>query len=546
MKILQLLTLSIFVFMLGCQEDDNAFGTVQAPTNLTVTVDVANDQSGNVSVTPTADGALNVHVIFVEGNDPVVVSSGETATYRYTQSGQYTQIINVIAYGRGGASSSRAISIDLDVRLVIDPVVLANIAGNANEGKRWIWDSSNAGHFGVGDPVETFPNFFSAAPNQLDPCMYDDVLVFSHDGQDNYTFDLETQGATFINWAEIKRFFPDADPQVFVDECRNIDDQIELNTDFTIVEDQTTGALKLVVTNSTMSYYAGIPEYEITELNANRLVVRGIQDPFDPPGDMLAWYHTFVPESGGQSTDCGASTGETGTGNLDVLVWAEEFDTDGAPCSENWAFDLGTGDNGWGNEEEQYYTDREDNIKVEDGVLKITAKTEDFQGSPYTSARIKTQDLFEFTYGKIEARAKLPTGGGTWPALWLLGADFQTNPWPAAGEIDYMEHVGNNQDVIFSSLHYPGNSGGNAITQSTTVPGVSDEFHIYAVEWTVSEIRFSVDGNVYHTFANSLALPFNKDFFLIVNVAMGGTFGGNVDPNFVESTMEVDYIRVYQ
>ena len=547
MKRFQIIILSVFVLFLGCQEDDNVFGPITAPSNLTLSVSVANDQSGNVSVTPTSDGALNYHVIFVEGDEPVVITEGETANYRYTLSGQYSQIITVIAFGTGGASSSKAVTIDLDVRLVINPDVLANIAGNANEGKRWVWDSSNAGHFGVGDPAELFPNFFSAAPNQLDPCLYDDVLVFTHDGQDNYSFDLETQGATFINWAEVKRFFPDASPQEFVDECRDINDQIATETDFAIIEDPATGALRLVVTNSTMSYWAGVLEYEITELTPNKLVVRGLQDPFDPPGAQLAWYHTFVPEdTGGGQTGCGGATGNTGSGNYDVLVWAEEFDADGAPCSENWAFDLGTGNNGWGNEEEQYYTDRADNIVVENGLLRITAKRESFQGSEYTSARIKSQDLFEFTYGRIEARAKLPEGGGTWPALWLLGGDFQTNPWPAAGEIDYMEHVGNAQNEIFSSLHFPGNSGGNAITQSTIVPGVSDEFHIYAVEWTPTEIRFEVDGNVYHTFANSLALPFNKDFFLIVNVAMGGTFGGNIDPSFTESSMEVDYIRVYQ
>ena len=112
--------------------------------------------------------------------------------------------------------------------------------------------------------------------------------------------------------------------------------------------------------------------------------------------------------------------------------------------------------------------------------------------------------------------------------------------------MDIMEHVGNQQDVIFSSLHFPGNFGGNAITESINVPGVSDEFHIYGMEWNANEIRFSVDGTVYHVFENSGDLPFNKNFFLILNVAMGGNFGGAIDPAFQESTMEVDYIRVYQ
>jgi len=534
----------LLVFVMGCQEDDSVFGPVTTPTSLQVSIDVSNDQSGNVTVTPTAEGAINFHVLFVEGNDPVVILPGETAAFRYTQSGQYSQVITVIAYGTGGASSSLATTIDLDVRLVIDPTILQQIAGTANNPKRWVWDASNAGHFGVGDPAESFPNFFSAPPNSLNDCLYDDALVFDHDGNDNYSFVLETASETFMNWAEVKRFFPDATPIQFEDECRDIDNQIATNTDFVIIEDAS-GSIKLTVTNSTMSYWSGAMEYEIIELTDTKLTVRGIQEPFDPPGDPLAWYHTFVPD-GAPAPLCGGGTGATGSGNNDVLVWAEEFNEAGAPCSENWSYDIGTGDNGWGNGEEQYYTSEQSNVIVENGSLKITAIAESFNGSDYTSTRLKTQDKFEFTYGRVEARAKLPTGGGTWPAIWTLGADFETNPWPAAGEMDIMEHVGNQQNTIFSSLHFPGNSGGNAVTQSTFVPNVSDDFHIYEMEWTPTQIIFSADGTPYHTFPNNGTLPFDKDFFLIVNVAMGGNFGGNIDPNFNQSSMEIDYIRVYQ
>lgn len=540
-KILSVLMLAFLAF--GCQEDDIEFGDVITPGNLTVTVTVANDQTGNVTVKPTAENALNFHVYFRSDADAVVIANGEEASFRYTQDGQYTQEIVVTAFGTGGASSTKAVIVELDVRLIIEEGVLLNIAGPANEEKRWVWDSSNAGHFGVGDPAETFPNFFSAGANQLDPCLYDDVLTFSHDGENNYRFQLETTDATFINWAEIKRFFPDADPQIFVDECRNIDDQIELDTSFVIVDDEF-GNPTLTVTNSTMSYWSGAEVYQILELTADKLVIRGIQDPFDPPGDQLAWYHTFVPENGGPPPTCNAFTGETGSGNNDVLVWAEEFDEDGAPCTGTWNYDLGA--NGWGNNESQNYTDRPENIIISGGTLKITAKAEEFQGSDYTSARINTYQKFEFEYGRIEARAKLPTGGGTWPAMWLLGNDFITNPWPACGEMDFMEHVGNNQDRIFSSLHYPGNSGGNAQTQSIEVPGASDEFHIYAMEWSPTQIVFFVDGEEHFTFQNTSNLPFDHEFFVILNVAMGGTFGGAIDPNFVESTMEVDYVRVYQ
>lgn len=539
-RILPLLILLLSV--VSCQEDDNQFGDVVAPTNLQINVVVADDQSGNVTVTPSAESAINFHVIFLEGEDPVVVSNGQDANFRYTQSGQYTQVITVIAYGTGGASSSRTISIELDVRLIIDPVLLSQIAGSGS--KRWVWDSSNAGHFGVGDPAVDFPNFFSAAPNQLDPCLYDDVLVFSHDGNDNYTFELETDNATFINWAEVKRFFPDAAPQQFVDECRFIDDQIETNTTFVIIEEG--GTLSLTVTNSTMSYWSGSFEYEITELSEDKLIVRGLQDPFDPPGQQLAWYHTFVPEDGTAPTCPSGHTGASGSGNNDVLVWADEFDIDGLPCSANWTYDLGTGDNGWGNGELQYYTDRPENAVVESGLLKITAIAEPFQGSDYTSARIRSENLYEFTYGRVEIRAKLADGGGTWPALWMLGANFDSVGWPTCGEIDIMEYRGNQPNVIHATVHYPGNSGADGVTDTTFIQDVAADFHIYELEWDENNIIFSVDGEVYHTVPNDASLPFNLDFFLIMNVAMGGTFGGDVDPGFTQATMEVDYVRVYQ
>lgn len=537
---------SLLVLAFACQEDDNEFGAVTAPTDLTVTVDIAPDNSGNVAVNASASGALYYHVYFLSGADPVVISDGETANFRYVQSGTYTQEISVVAFGAGGVSTSAAVVVDLTVILQVDPVLLENLAGAPGEGKTWIWDSSNAGHFGVGAVSETFPNFFSAGANQLNPCLYDDQLTFEHDGQGNYRYTIETQAATFINWAEIRRFFPDITPNQFEDQCLNIDDQILIDTAFVIVEDPDAGKTFLTVEESTLSYWSGAMEYEIVELTEDKLVVRGIQIPFDPPGEDLAWYHTFVPADDGGPALCSAFTGATGSGNNDVLVWAEEFDEPGAPCSDTWSYNLGNGDNGWGNGESQYYTDRPENVIVENGNLVITARAEEFEGFDYTSARLITFQNFDFEYGRVEARAKLPTGGGTWPAIWLLGSDFQTETWPACGEMDIMEHVGNIQDRIFSSLHYPGNSGGNAVSQDINVPGVSDTFHTYGLNWTPDIIEFSVDGEVYHTIPNNSTLPFDNEFFIIVNVAMGGNFGGNIDPAFESSSMEIDYIRVYQ
>ena len=229
-----------------------------------------------------------------------------------------------------------------------------------------------------------------------------------------------------------------------------------------------------------------------------------------------------------------------------VLKFADEFDTNGAPDPLVWSYDLGTGNNGWGNEEEQNYTSDAKNVKVEGGNLIITAIKESSGSKPYSSARIKTQGKYSFKYGKIEIKAKFPTGVGTWPAVWSLGSNFSTVSWPACGEIDFVEHVGKEQDKIFGSLHYPGNWGGNAVSGTKLISNASTEFHIYKVIWNSKTIRFFVDGVLYKTASNASALPFNQDFFLIVNVAMGGNFGGPIASTFTQSSMFIDYIRVYQ
>lgn len=227
-----------------------------------------------------------------------------------------------------------------------------------------------------------------------------------------------------------------------------------------------------------------------------------------------------------------------------ALVWSDEFNTDGAPDASKWGYDLGAG--GWGNGELQYYTNRSENATVLGGSLKIKMIKGDFSGSPYTSARLLSKNKYAFTYGKVEARAKLPTGRGTWPAIWMLGSNISTVSWPACGEIDIMEHVGNDQDRIYGTLHYPARYGGNADGASKVIPNVSTEFHIYSLEWSATSIKIFTDGQLIHSVANSTSIPFNHDFFLILNVAMGGAFGGNVDPAVNSATMEIDYIRVYQ
>ncbi|MDP2089432.1 MAG: glycoside hydrolase family 16 protein [Flavobacteriaceae bacterium] len=228
------------------------------------------------------------------------------------------------------------------------------------------------------------------------------------------------------------------------------------------------------------------------------------------------------------------------------LLWSDEFNTNGAPNPTYWNYDIGTGSNGWGNNELQFYTNRAENVIVENGILKIIAKKEIYSGSNYTSARILTKDKFSFKYGSVEIRAKLPTGGGTWPALWMLGSNIGTVGWPACGEIDIMEHKGNDLNKIYSALHHPGHSGSNPDSGNITISNATTEFHIYKVDWKENSIKFYVDNQLIYSFSNNQNVPFNHNFFLIFNCAMGGNFGGSIDPNFTSATFEIDYVRVFQ
>ena len=233
-------------------------------------------------------------------------------------------------------------------------------------------------------------------------------------------------------------------------------------------------------------------------------------------------------------------------------VLLEEFDTEGAPNSSVWTFDLGRGDNGWGNQELQYYTDRTENIKVENGYLLINAIQEPFEGANYTSARIKSENLFEQQYGRFEARMRLPYGQGIWPAFWLLGNDCDVNTWPQCGEIDIMEFRGQEPSKIHGSVHGPGYSAGNAVTKSYTLNNdrFDTGFHVFGIEWSPDAINYYVDGDLYNTITRD-DVPgewvFDHPFYIIINLAVGGTFVGSPDTNTeFPQTMLVDYVRVYE
>ncbi|MBT8393636.1 MAG: glycoside hydrolase family 16 protein [Flavobacteriaceae bacterium] len=225
------------------------------------------------------------------------------------------------------------------------------------------------------------------------------------------------------------------------------------------------------------------------------------------------------------------------------LVWSDEFNIEGAPNPSNWNYNTGAG--GWGNNELQTYTDNSENVIVEEGVLKIIARADASVG--YTSARIKSENLYEFTYGTIEVRAKLPAKQGTWPAIWLLGANFDQIGWPACGEIDIMEQTGWDKNKVLGTCHWSFNGNYAGYGLETSVSNASTSFKTYKLEWTEGgAIRIFVDNNEYFVMTTNSSMPFNEDFFIILNIAIGGNLGGDVDPSFTEDSMEIDYVRVYQ
>jgi beta-glucanase (GH16 family) len=236
-----------------------------------------------------------------------------------------------------------------------------------------------------------------------------------------------------------------------------------------------------------------------------------------------------------------------------IPVWADEFDTPGPPDPGKWIRQAA--EPGWTNRELQCYTDRRpENARVEDGCLVIEARRDRFGGHEYSSARLCTRGLGEWLYGRFEIMARLPAGRGTWPAIWLLAADTTYGPWPACGEIDIMEHVGYMPGTVHASVHcYAQNFLNNRQNTSPhPVPGCTEDFHLYACEWRPDRIEIYADHYKVLSYPKKgkgwQSWPFDKPFYLILNLAVGGTWGGKhgVDPDIWPKRLEVKYVRVYR
>lgn len=258
------------------------------------------------------------------------------------------------------------------------------------------------------------------------------------------------------------------------------------------------------------------------------------------------------------------TTGGSGLGNVDntpkdkgwafesTPVWSDEFSTDGAPDPAKWGYDIGG--SGWGNNELQYYTSSTNNASVANGILSIIARKEFFDGKNYTSSRLVSRTKGDFLNGRIEVRAKLPAGRGTWPAIWMLPTDWAYGNWPNSGEIDIMEHVGYDPTRVHFSVHTEAynHTKGTQKSNNRVIASAMTEFHKYRVDWTPYAVRGYFDDEFMFEFVNEgkgyTAWPFDKRFHLLLNLAVGGNWGGvnGVDDTIFPATFEIDYVRVYK
>lgn len=269
---------------------------------------------------------------------------------------------------------------------------------------------------------------------------------------------------------------------------------------------------------------------------------------------VLMFLSTFTLGCDSKNSVTEVQNKSTDSLNIDgyKLVWNDEFDVAGKPDDTKWGYDIGG--NGWGNNELQYYTEDSVNVRVNNGNLEIEVHYYPNLDINYTSARLVTKNKGDWKYGRIEVRAKIPAGLGSWPAIWMLPTDWEYGGWPASGEIDIMEHVGYDQNNIHGSVHTESYNHkiGTQKSNQIVIPSASTEFHTYAVEWEAEKIDFFVDEQKYFSFANEhksyAEWPFDKRFHLILNIAFGGNWGGaqGIDNSIFPIQMDVDYVRVYE
>jgi hypothetical protein len=549
-KNIYIILFSLMTILFGCQENDYQFGDVISPTDIVITADVVGvdsnnlygDGSGTVNFTATANNASS-YVYYFDG--VATASPSGILSKRFSKVGVNTYTVVVKANGTGGVSSTK--TIDVEVFSSFSDIEAENFLSGANVGdsKKWYWQADKDLFVGLGPVTDDYGNgefAYEAWWNGIKAwdaekaCMFDNEFVFTRT-TNGLTFE-QTVGPAFVPGTYAGTL------GVAGDQCHDETVATSMFGVKTVAFGPSTSKAAIegsynnapyrgtefeISDGGFMGWFAGSGTYDIISVTNDELVVRVIE-----AGGGFAWYHKFTSTKPVQGSSY----------VYNDLVWEDDFNTDGAPDATNWTYDLGAG--GWGNGESQTYTNSADNAKVEGGSLIITAKADGSGG--YTSARLKSQGLRKFTYGRIEVKAKLPSAEGTWPAIWMLGSNFSTVGWPLCGEIDIMEQKGDDKNITLGTCHWfdSASSSNASYGETTAISNASSEFHLYTVEWTDTEIKIYLDDAPFYEMANNANLPFNADFFLILNVAMGGTLGGNIDAAFTEDTMEIDYVKVFQ
>lgn len=547
--------LSMALLFTSCQDDDSTIGDIVVPTGVTISAEIVGqdadnpfgDGSGIVNFTSTADNEITYQFNFGDGKTGVA-PSGETV-HRFTQTGINTYTVVASAVGAGGVMSST--SMDVEVYSSFSDEEAENLLSGelVGDSKTWYWAANLPLHVGLGPVEDDYGNGEFAyeawwngigAWDEEKYCMYSNEFVFTR-GETGLTFE-QTVGPAFVpgTYSDVLGVAGDTChdesvvPSMFgVKNVSFLPSTSKAALEGSYNEEAYRQSSFEISDGGFMGWYVGSSTYDIISVTEDELRVRIIQE-----GNGFAWYQLFTSN---KPVEGAVAEFES---EFNTLSWSDEFDTDGAPDAASWTYDLGDG--GWGNGEVQTYTNDASNVSVSDGTLKITAIKD---GSDYTSARLKSIGLQEFQYGRVEVKAKLPAAQGTWPAIWMLGANFPDVGWPVCGEIDIMEQTGADKNTSLGTFHWfdNGTSAQASYGEAISVENVSSEFHLYSLEWTAEKLTVLLDNEVVVAMDNNADLPFfEKDFFFILNIAMGGTLGGDIDPAFTQDTMEIDYVRVYK
>jgi hypothetical protein len=525
----------VLLLVLGCssgvEDDGGGVGPVDPPTeiiptNLSVSISIEGtdsnnpngDGSGLVKFSASATNAVSYSYRFGTGDS---TNSSGPVEFTYTDVGTKSYNVKVFAYSSTNHSISFDKTITVYVKPFAEPTILELLAGDSS--KTWQINAAQDAHFSNGAQDKQYPTFWEAYSfSKSNSGFYDDEFTFNVNG----TFQHKTNSTVFGKGVHLNSDFGTTSSTT------NSDGDIEnypldnYETTFSVKKEDDLDKIELGA-KGFLGFYVGQQNYTIACSDENNILIRTVDD------SDIAWYLWLTSET---VSDIPSKDQFTN------LVWSDDFDYTGAIDPDKWTHEVR---NQWYNEEVQSTTDLLENSKVEDGKLKITAIKK--SNGDYTSARIRSFQKQDFTYGRIDVRAKMPSKtNGIWPAIWMLGSNYPNPEWPACGEIDILEYAQSNSFRAQSTVHHPDNHGGGDSYTRTDYNDLHEKFYTYSLVWTKEALTFYVEDKPHHIVGNSCALPFNWDFNIILNFAMGGTFGGEIDSSFTSETMEIDYVKVYQ